>query len=214
MKALKAIVSSFIFLVVCSSSLNAQSANTLLSEVAEKVKSYENISIDFNYELSNTAANSKEETRGSVKLQDDKYVLDLFGGKVLFDGAKMYQISAEDEEINISSPSSDETLTPSNMLTFFEKGYNATMDIEQNVQGRKIQYVKLVPTNGGDEFKYILLGIDKQTKHIYNQIISQANGSEITITVTNFKTNQPLSSTLFQFEKSKYSGYYINNLDE
>ncbi len=213
MKVLKTLFSSVVCLFLLGSSIQAQTANELLSQVAQKVKSYDNISIDFKYELSNNATSSKEETRGSVKLQGDKYVLDLFGGKVLFDGNKIYQISAEDEEINISSPSQEDTLTPSNMLTFFEKGYQAKMDIEQNVQGRKIQYVKLTPTSGNKEFKFILLGIDKQTKHIYNQIISQANGSEITITVTNFKTNQPLSSTLFQFNKSKYDGYYINNLD-
>ena len=211
---LKTLLSSVVFLLMFGNTIQAQSAKTLLSEVAEKVKSYENISIDFKYELNNNETSSKEETRGSVKLQGDKYVLDLFGGKILFDGTKIYQISAEDEEVNISSPSGEESLTPSNMLTFFEKGYNATMDIEQNVQGRKIQYVKLTPTENKDEFKFILLGIDKETKHIYNQIISQTNGSEVTITVTGFKTNQPLSSTLFQFDKSKYEHYYINNLDE
>ncbi len=211
---LKTLLSSFIFLFVVGNAIQAQTAKTLLTEVADKVKSYDNISIDFKYELKNSDTNSKEETRGSVKLQGDKYVLNLFGGKVLFDGTKIYQISTEDEEITISSPSQEETLTPSNMLTFFEEGYNATMDVEQNIQGRKIQYVKLTPTKNTEEFKFILLGVDKQTKHIYNQIISQSNGSEITITVANFKTNQPLSSTLFQFDKSKYDGYYINNLDE
>ncbi len=213
MRILKTLLSSFIFVFISISTANAQSAKDLLSQVAQKVKSYNNISIDFKYELNNSATKSKEETRGSVKLQGDKYVLNLFGTKVLFDGSKIYQISAEDEEINISSPSAEDTLTPSNMLTFFEKGYNASMDIEQSVQGRKIQYVKLIPTSGGKDFKFILLGIDKQTKHIYNQIISQSNGSEIRITVTSFKTNLPLSSTLFQFDKSKYDGYYINDLD-
>ena len=44
------------------------------------------------------------------------------------------------------------------------------MDIIQDVRGRKIQYVKLVPTNAKDQRKEILLGIDIQTKHIYNLI--------------------------------------------
>jgi hypothetical protein len=55
------------------------------------------------------------------------------------------------------------------MLTF-NTGYKYNMDILQNVKGRKIQYIKLVPTSSRDQRKEVLLGIDIQTKHIYNLI--------------------------------------------
>jgi hypothetical protein len=42
------------------------------------------------------------------------------------------------------------------------------MDILQDVRGRKIQYIKLIPSNSKDQRKEILL--DVQTKHIYNLI--------------------------------------------
>ena len=61
-------------------------------------------------------------------------------------------------------------ITPSKMLTFFNSGYKYNMDIVQNVKGRKIQYIKLAPTSAKDQRKEILLGIDVQTKHIYNLI--------------------------------------------
>jgi hypothetical protein len=54
------------------------------------------------------------------------------------------------------------------MLTFFNSGYKYSMDILQDVRGRKIQYIKLIPSNLKDQ--EILLGIDVQTKHIYNLI--------------------------------------------
>lgn len=56
------------------------------------------------------------------------------------------------------------------MLTFFNTGYKYNMDILQNVKGRKIQYIKLIPLNSRDQRKEVLLGIDVQTKHIYNLI--------------------------------------------
>jgi hypothetical protein len=55
------------------------------------------------------------------------------------------------------------------MLTFFNSGYKYSMDILQDVRGRKIQYIKLIPSNLRSR-KEILLGIDVQTKHIYNLI--------------------------------------------
>jgi hypothetical protein len=62
------------------------------------------------------------------------------------------------------------------MLTFFNTGYKFFWDIVQNVKGRQIQYIKLTPTNGKDQRKEILLGIDIQTKNIYNLIEVGKNG--------------------------------------
>jgi hypothetical protein len=97
------------------------------------------------------------------------------------------------------------------MLTFYREGHNYAWDILQNVQGRKIQYVKLTPIDSNSEVKSILLGIDVETKHIYKLIETGKNGTKTTITVNSFKTNQPLSKTLFTFDEKKYQeeGYYI-----
>jgi hypothetical protein len=42
-------------------------------------------------------------------------------------------------------------ITPSKMLTFFNSGYKYSMDILQDVRGRKIQYIKLIPSNLKDQ---------------------------------------------------------------
>tara|TARA_R110000850_G_scaffold109659_1_gene222764 strand:+ start:33259 stop:33927 length:669 start_codon:yes stop_codon:yes gene_type:complete len=192
-----------------------QKAKNLLNEVSSKVKSYDNIQIDFRYSLRNTKENINQETRGDVTLKGDKYLLDLMGTTRMFDGKKIYTIVPEDEEVIIStySPENDEDITPSKMLTFYEKGYTYKWDIVQDVKGRKIQYVRLKPMDSNAEIKDILLGIDAQTKHIYKLIQKQDNGTEITITVNSFKTDQPLPNSLFTFDAAKYKGYYINNLD-
>lgn len=194
---------------------NSEKAETLLNEVSSKVKDYENMVIDFKYTLENTEANVNQETRGDVSIKGDKYVLNLMGTTQMFDGEKVYTIIPEDEEINVSSYSEedDNNITPSKMFTFYEDGYNYEMDITQNVNGRQIQYVKLTPKDSDAEVKNILLGIDKQTKHIYNLIQTQDNNTKITITVKSFKTNQPLSQNLFTFDEDRYDSFYINRLD-
>jgi hypothetical protein len=89
------------------------------------------------------------------------------------------------------------------------------MDIQQNIQGRKIQFIKLNPIDSNTEIKNILLGIDMQTKHIYKLIQVDSSGTSYTITVNSFKTNQPISQNLFIFDEEKYTnqGYYINKLE-
>ena len=194
---------------------NSSDAKTFLDEVNSIAKSYDNISIDFKYVLINTEENIKQEMRGDVILQGDKYVLNAFGITRIFDGKTLYNISPEDEEVTISSENTEDesTITPSKMLSFYEDGYNYEMDILQNVNGRKIQYVKLIPIDSNSEIKNVLLGVDVKTKHIYNLIEVGSNHTKTTITVNSFKTNEPLSKTLFTFDKTKYEDYYINKLD-
>ncbi len=196
-------------------SQNSKKAETLLNEVYNKAKSYDNIAIDFKYVLSNASENINQETRGDVVMQGDKYQLNILGVTRMFDGQTLYTISPEDEEVTVSSDNTEDenTITPSKMLSFYKEGYTYKMDILQDVRGRKIQYVKLVPMDANSEIKTILLGIDANTKHIYNLIETGKNGTQTTLTVNSFKTNEPISSALFTFDKSKYKDYYINKLD-
>lgn len=191
-------------------------AKTLLKEVSTKAKSYDNIAIDFKYELENMAEKIKQETRGDVVLAGDKYKLNILGITRVFDGTKLYSISPDDEEVTISTENGSEdenSITPNKLLSFYEDGFTYKMDIVQNILGRKIQYVKLTPIDSNSEVKYALLGIDKQTKHIYNLISIGKQGTKTTLTVNSFKTNEPLSNSLFTFDKNKYQDYYINELD-
>ena len=212
----KIIVSIFsLFLMI--SSLKAQNTKSLLSEVSNKVKSYENIQIDFKYSLENTRENVKQDTRANITLKGDNYVLNMLGVTRIFDGKTIYTIVPEDEEVTISdySKEEDKSISVSEMLTFYEKGYNYKMDIQQNIRGRKIQFIKLSPIDSNTEIKNILLGIDMQTKHIYKLIQVDSSGTSYTITVNSFKTNQPISQNLFIFDEEKYinQGYYINKLE-
>jgi len=165
--------------------------------------------------LQNTEENIRQETRGDVIMQDEKYVLRILGITRIYNGKTLYSISPEDEEVTISNENSDEenTITPSKMLSFYQNGYSYKMDIIQNINGRKIQYIKLIPLDSNSEIKHVLLGIDIKTKHIYNLIEIGENDTKTTLTVNSFQTNEPLSKTLFTFDKSKYKNYYINKLD-
>jgi len=58
------------------------------------------------------------------------------------------------------------------------------------------------------------LGVDTKTNHIYRLIETGNNSTITTLTITQFKTDQPLSGKLFLFDEDKYKkkGYIINKL--
>ena len=112
------------------SAQNSDKAKALLDEVYTKVSGYENIFVDFRFELKNTDADINSETRGTVTLAGDKYLGDLFGTKQLYDGNMVYTIIPENEEVMIEAKADNEnTFTPTKMLTFYKEGHTYGWDI-------------------------------------------------------------------------------------
>ena len=204
----------FAFTISFSQAQNADKAKAYLDEVYKKVTSYKNIYIDFRYSFENSKERIKQDTRGNVTLSGEKYLLNYMGVTKIFDGKKIYTIIPENEEVIIEGAENkdEQMIMPSQMLTFYKKDFSYKWDIVQQVKGRKIQYIELKPTKQASDIKLILLGIDTTTKHIYNLIQIGKNEAKTTITINEFKTNQPLSGNEFIFNEAKYKklGYYIN----
>ena len=204
----------FVFLV--SFPLQGQSpevAKKLLDDVSETIASFENLSFDFSYVLENRQENIRQETTGSATIKGDQYKISFLGNEQLFDGEKTYTIIPENEEITISSQDDDSGfgINPSELLVFYKTGYAYQWDIKQNVKGRPIQFIKLIPNEENREVKYLLLGIDMRTKVIYRLIEIGNSETRTTLTLKNLRTNIPLNSDFFTFDDSKYPDYYINN---
>ena len=67
---------------------DAKKAKELLDEVSAKVKSYNNIVIDFKYSLHNPKENINQESKGNVALDGNLYNLNFMGVTKIFDGKK------------------------------------------------------------------------------------------------------------------------------
>jgi outer membrane lipoprotein-sorting protein len=205
----------FYLLLLSLSTLSAQTtedAKKLLDEVSQTMGSFTSMTFDFDYVLENRQENIKQETNGSVTVSGDRYKLLFLGMEQIFDGSKTYTIVPENEEITISSKEETEEIgiNPSKLLNFYKKGYAFEWDIKQNVQGRMIQFVKLIPTEASTEVDYLLLGIDILKKTIYRLIEIGTNQTRTTLTISNFLSNVQLASNFFNFDASNYPSYYIN----
>ena len=203
----------FVFLVPFV--LQAQSpemAKKLLDDVSETIASFENLSFDFSYVLENRPENIRQETTGSATIKGNQYKISFLGNEQLFDGEKTYTIVPENEEITITSieETEDIGINPSKLLYFYKEGYSFQWDIKQNVMGRTIQFIKLIPTEENKDVDYLLLGIDTIKKTIYRLIEIGSNQTRTTLTISNFVSNVKLAANFFKFDSSQYPDYYIN----
>ena len=189
-------------------------AKSTLDKASATMRAYENISMDFDYVLDNKAEDVKQEMSGDVLLEGEKYMVNLFGSTQIFDGSKTYTIIPENEEVNVNEADVDEdnSFTPSKFYSFYESGYSYEMDELKQVNGKKVQFVRLTPIDTNSEISSILVGIDTKSNHIYQIIEIGTNQTRTILTAKNIKTNQHIDVSVFAFDEKKYEdlNYMIN----
>jgi len=204
-----------IFTFFTAFSQSGEEAKKILDEVSNKMSSYNNVYIEFDYILENKTEDVQQDMNGDVILQGDKYIVNFFGSTQIFDGKKTYTIIPENEEVNISNADidSDNTITPSKLFSFYKSGYTYSMGELKNMKGKKIQFVKLVPIDSNSEVASVLIGINNKNKHIYVIKEIGKNGTDTILTVKKMKTNQNLNDNIFLFDQKKYEnlGYIVND---
>ncbi len=189
-------------------------AKKWLDQASQKMGSYQNVAVDFDYVLDNKAEDVQQKLSGDLLLAGDKYVVNLFGSTQIYDGKRTYTIIPENEEVNISETDIDDSsaFTPSKIYTFYHSGYNYAMDRVRTVNGKKAQFVKLVPIDSDSETASVLVGIEVDNKHICQVIETGKNGTQTILTAKNIKTNQDVNAAAFSFDEKKYEAmnYLIN----
>lgn len=210
-----AILTIFFLSITFGYSQNNDTAKKLLDEVSSTMSAYENVTIKFDYILENKEADVNQKNKGEVILEGEKYLVILFGTTQIYDGSKTYTIIPENEEVNISNydAESENTITPSKFYSFYKSGYTYSLADKKNINGKDIQFIKLVPIDSNSEILIVNLGIDTKSKHIYNLTEIGKNDTQTTILIKSFKVNQNLKNDLFTFDTKKYEdlGYFIND---
>jgi len=207
-----------LFIIVCLNAFfteaqTSMEAKMLLENVSKQIESYNNIKFEFNYVLNNRKEQINQESKGEITVAGDLYKLDFLEATQLFDGKSLYTIIPENEEITIttSEEGDDFGINPTKLLYFYKEGYDYQWDITQQIEGKKIQFIKLIPTEEDAEILSILIGIEVSKKHIFRIIEVGINGTYTTLTINDMQVNAPLLKDYFVFDKKKYPDYYIND---
>ncbi|CAL2081179.1 outer membrane lipoprotein carrier protein LolA [Tenacibaculum sp. 190524A02b] len=217
MKKIAFVLVGIIFSLNIVAQNSSSKAKHLLDEVSTKMGAYKNMVIGFTSTLVNKEAGITNDPpiRGNITIAGEKYNLEYLGNNFLFDGKLLAVINHEDKEVNLTKGDLEEEdgfIYPSKLLTFYKEGYNYKMGALKNSKGRKVQYIDLTPIDSNSDIVMVKLGIDAKTKHIYKLIQIGSNGAETTFTISEFKSNQPISEKLFTFNQEKYKsqGYIID----
>ena len=208
-------ISLGILIVAASASFSAQKidakAKTILDAISTQYKSKNNVYFKFVYGTGNSKKITRTET-GIFYSAKDKYKLKIMGTEQIFDGKKLYNISAEDQEVTVAKPTGNEQMfSPLNYIEEYKKGYNVKYMGKLMVNGVNSDYIKLTPTskNGIQE---VNLFVNAAKKQIVKVEQFSTDKSVSVIAISDYKENQNLSSALFNFDKDQYKNYLVTEL--
>lgn len=184
-------------------------AEKILDDLSMKIKSYESFFIDFTFKINNPDSEVNESDKGELLVQGDNYRLSVAGQIVICDGETIWTYIEEAEEVQINSLEDDDgMISPSNILTFYDKNYKSKFIKEEEIDGKIIQIIELKPIEDRN-FSKVDFFIDKEKLQVVKVNIFDKNDGTITYNVDNFLSNIPTKASDFTFNEEDYPGVEV-----
>lgn len=189
-----------ISIIALSFGLKAQNAETIFREAVDKLKSYDNIEIVFDYNMINTEAGIYETMEGIGYLQGDAYKLKIMGQDIICDGSTTWTYNADAEEVMISEVDPDGGGSPISIIESYYDNITAKI-VEDGGFTKKIEVKSLISDENIDR---LIVSLDSQTLEIIDLHVFDKNKNEFVYDITKFVTNQKLPADFFTFKESDY----------
>lgn len=186
-------------------------AKTILEAVSNNYKAKDNVYFKFVYGTGNGKTVTKTEP-GIFYSAKDKYKLKIMGTEQIYDGKKIYNISAEDQEVTIATPTGKEQMfSPLTYIEEYKKGYNVKYVGKVKVNGITADKIQLTPTTKNG-IKYVNLFVNDAKKQLVKMEQFSTDNSVSVIAISDYRINQNLNSSMFGFDKSQFKNYIITEL--
>jgi outer membrane lipoprotein carrier protein len=206
---MKKLIGITLLTVIGMAGFSQSKATQLLDEVSAKTKTYKTIKADFTYSMENKQAKINESKTGVLLVSGDKYKLTAAGQVVICDGKTVWTYLKESNEVQVNNlENKDDALTPSKLLTSYDKNYKATLIKDKDNTDPNAESIELVP-NVQKNFTKAILTVDKIKKQVKGFQLFDKSGNIFTYKVTKFQTDVPTTPSDFTFESSKYPGVEV-----
>ena len=188
-------------LIALTFSLKAQDAETMFKVTVEKLRSYDNIEIEFDYNMINTEAGIYETMQGSGFLQGDAFKLHIMGQDIISDGRTTWTYNSDAEEVMISEVDSDGGSSPLAIVSSYYDNITAKFLDGNNGIYKQIE---VKPLFSDENIEKIIVSIDENSLEIKDLHVFDRNKNEFVYDITKFVTNQKLPADFFTFNEADF----------
>lgn len=181
--------------IFASFAIKAQSADEFLNSIVESYKSYDDISIVFNYKIINEEMGVNESSRGYGSIKGNSYMINVDGQELICDGKTLWTHLIEDEEVMISEVTDDNDTSPIAILNSLSNNISTKLlSISPNIT---IEVVE----NEQSTFEKLHINVDSNLK-LKDIHIFLGDGNELIYEITELTTNQNLPDSMFIFDET------------
>ncbi|MBA3647628.1 MAG: outer membrane lipoprotein carrier protein LolA [Chitinophagales bacterium] len=215
MKIFPAIFCCLVFITTFSfAQKKDKKAQEILDGVSAKYKSYKSVQADFVLKAEAAQTNMTDQQAGTLYVRGDKYKIELKDQDIISDGKTMwtYVRKANEVQVNSVDPGDEETMTPNQIFTIYEKNFLYAYIEDQKVNGKTLQIIDLTPNDKSKPYSKIRLAIDQASKTIQSAALFNRNGNRYTYEIKKFTADPAISDDLFTFNKANYPGVEVNDL--
>ena len=189
----------YLFLILCglmSLNIMAQSAEDFLNKVIEKNKSYNDISIIFNYRYGNSE-DVTEKMKGFAYMKGEAYLLKMDGQEMISDGTTLWTYLIDEQEVMISEVSEDNNNSPLAIINSFSENVEVSFEHCSNADLTHLFIKEKEETT----FKSISLYVKNEDLKIHEIDINNLDGSYLIYSIESFHTDQDLPDRMFTFDE-------------
>ena len=191
-------------------------AKAILDQVRKKYEAYSTIEAAFSLDIE-LAEQPKEVQEGKLARSGTKYRVEFGGQEVFSDGTALYLIMANNKSVqinNLPEPGEDTgLLSPESLFNFYDNGQFIYSLIDTRTeQGKAVHIIEFKPSDRTSEYAKLRMLVARDSKEIVEVKAFAKDGSRYTFRLKNISPNKQFASDYFVFSKTKYPGYYVEDL--
>lgn len=185
-----------------------EKAEKILKDLSANTKSYSYMDVDFDFNFINTSKDINESQKGNIKINQNKFRLDLNQQLIISDDSIQWIYLKESNELQIMEyDSQDEMISPNKLFTIYENGYKSQyIELKENNH-----IIDLFPIES-NEFKNIQLHIDQDKIQLKKIILFDKNGGSFSYSITKLITDKEIDENVFRFNEANYPDLEIIDL--
>lgn len=197
-------ISIAVFSIAQDTDKGDKKSREILDRLTAKTEAYGTIKVEFNYKMNNVEADIDENAEGTLFVKGDKYRLLIAGQLVISDGVTIWTYIEDADEVQINSvEDSEESITPSNLLTSYNDDYKSKFVKETFQYGTTVYIIDLTPNEGKSYYKVGVI-VDKEKDQLLEITIYDKNGSTYSYIINSFIPNLELDDAQFTFNPEDY----------
>lgn len=187
-------------------------ATKAVKDFSQKMQTVKSINATFSFTLENQQEKITDTHQGKIIAKGNKYLLEMMGMEIYFDGETKWQYIKEANEVTISKKVSGDggfLDDPTKLFKDYDKNFKSKFIGEHTDKNRTIYELDFFPKDLNLPYSAVKLQFDKNTLEPVLIRYQGKDGNNYIIKVKTFKTNLPVRDERFTFEVNKHKGIQV-----